>query len=249
MTTNRMTTTEVRIIETGVANIASLIAAFTRLGSQARLTRDPGEVATAPYLVLPGVGAFGAGMARLAEANLVAPIRARIAAGQPTLAVCLGLQLLCERSEESLGVEGLGVVPAAVTRFGAGARVPQFGWNRVTPTPEASLLEPGYAYFANSYRLAEAPAGFGAALADHGGPFVAALQRGTLLACQFHPELSGAWGQALLGRWLDIGAADRAGTTGTHGVADEAGTASTVDAVSAATAATAATEDKGEGSC
>jgi imidazoleglycerol phosphate synthase glutamine amidotransferase subunit HisH len=232
--------TEVRIVDTGVANIASLIAAFSRLGCPAALTLDPAEAAQAPYLVLPGVGSFGAGMARLGEAGLWAPLRERIAAGRPTLAVCLGLQLLCERSEESPGVAGLGVIPASVTRFGAGVRVPQFGWNRVTPVPASeanpeanpeadpaaaaspvvssgSLLTEGYAYFANSYRLAEPPQGFAAALADHGGPFVAALQREALLACQFHPELSGPWGQALLGRWLERGARLSRGGSGEEG--------------------------------
>lgn len=199
---------KVILIDTGVANIASLVAAFGRLGREARLSLDGREVREAEALVLPGVGAFAAGMARLREAGLVEALRERIAeARRPTLAVCLGLQLLCESSEESPGVEGLGVVPAQVKRFPQTARVPQFGWNRLTPGPGARLLEPGYAYFANSYRLAEAPAGFAAATAEHGGSFVAALERGPLLACQFHPELSGAFGQALLGRWLAQGGA------------------------------------------
>lgn len=198
---------DVWIIETGVANIASLFAGFRRLGAAPALTTDPDVVRTADRVVLPGVGAFAAGVARLRDRGLAPPLRERIAADRPTLAVCLGLQLLCESSEESPGETGLGAVPVHVTRFGAGVRVPQFGWNRVEPGPGASCLEPGFAYFANSFRIdaAVVPAGFGVATADHGGPFVAALQRGGLLACQFHPELSGAWGQALLGRWLQGG--------------------------------------------
>ncbi|MCP4246745.1 MAG: imidazole glycerol phosphate synthase subunit HisH, partial [bacterium] len=97
-----------------------------------------------------------------------------------------------------------------VTRFGAGVRVPQLGWNRVEPTPGCVLSQPGYAYFANSYRLVECPTGWRAAYADHGGRFVAALERGPLLACQFHPELSGSWGIALLGRWLEAGVREAA---------------------------------------
>ena len=76
------------------------------------------------------------------------------------------------------------------------------GWNKVIPAEDAQLLEPGYAYFANSFRFEEIPAGWSGALADYGGPLVAALERGAVLGCQFHPELSGAYGEALISRWL-----------------------------------------------
>lgn len=197
-----MAAASVVIIDTGVANIASLLAAFERLGRPARLTDSAVELADAAHVVLPGVGAFRAGMERLNSAGLAEPLRERIANGAPTLAVCLGLQLLCESSEESPGVAGLGVVPSQVTRFGDTVRVPQFGWNEVAPTRDAELLEPGFAYFANSFRVQRLPEGWTGATADHDGPFVAALERGGLLACQFHPELSGRWGSELLGRWL-----------------------------------------------
>ncbi len=192
----------VRIIDTGVANIASLLAAFERLDRPAALTDSPAEIRGADHVVLPGVGAFRAGMDRLAGAGLQEPLRERIASGAPTLAVCLGLQLLCETSEESPGVQGVGVVPASVTRFGGDVRVPQFGWNQVEPAPGAGLLRSGFAYFANSFRVEALPAGWTGATADHGGAFVAALEKDGLLACQFHPELSGRWGSELLGRWL-----------------------------------------------
>lgn len=192
----------VQVVRTGVANIASVLAGLRRLGAEPALTEDPQTVATATAVVLPGVGAFGAGMERLRAAELVGVLRERVAAGQPTLAVCLGLQLLCEQSEESPGVEGLGALPATVRRFPSTVRVPQLGWNEVVPQAEGGLLERGFAYFANSYRLDRAPAGWAWARSEHGGPFVAALERGAVLACQFHPELSGPWGAALLGRWL-----------------------------------------------
>ena len=114
----------------------------------------------------------------------------------------MGLQLLCNSSEESPGATGLGCVDGAVTHFPAGVRAPQFGWNRVTAGAGCSLLEDGYAYFANSFRLAEPPAGWHAATAEHGGRFVAAMERGAVLACQFHPELSGRYGIDLLRRWI-----------------------------------------------
>jgi imidazole glycerol phosphate synthase glutamine amidotransferase subunit len=193
----------VSVVRTGTANLASVLAGLERLGALGHVTTDPGEVAGARRVLLPGVGAFGAATSGLDQHGLREVLAARIEAGLPTLAICLGLQLLCEASEESPGVRGLGVVPCAIGRFGGAVRVPQMGWNRVEPDPACRLLEPGWAYFANSYRLAEAPPGWGAAWTDHGGPFVSAFERGAVLACQFHPELSGAWGQALMGRWLE----------------------------------------------
>jgi imidazole glycerol phosphate synthase glutamine amidotransferase subunit len=144
-------------------------------------------------------------MDKLARGGLGEAIVARVQADRPLLAVCLGLQLLCEASEESPGVRGLGLVSGTVRRFAGDVAVPQLGWNRVMPV-RCALVREGHAYFANSYRLAALPDGFSGAMADHGGPFVAALERSALLACQFHPELSGAWGQALIERWLARGA-------------------------------------------
>jgi len=94
------------------------------------------------------------------------------------------------------------VLPGRASRFPAGVRVPQIGWNRIEPQAGAVFLEPGYAYFANSYRMTTVPAGWTAAFAEHGDRWVAALERGAVLACQFHPELSGVWGNQLLRRWL-----------------------------------------------
>lgn len=204
--------TRVAVIRTGVANLASVLAGLERLGAAVHPATTAAEVAAASHVLLPGVGAFAPGMAALLASGLAEPLRARVAAGRPTLAICLGMQLLADASDESPGVPGLGLIPARVTRFPAAPtsgphgpsgpiKVPQLGWNRVTPDAPG-LVEPGHAYFANSYRIPEAPAGWLAARADHGGPFCAALQRGPVLACQFHPELSGPWGLALIGRWL-----------------------------------------------
>ena len=132
-------------------------------------------------------------------------VRRWFADGRPALAVCLGLQLLGTGSEESPGVEGLGVTGVRAGRFTEGVRVPQLGWNRIEPAGACRVLEGGYAYFANSYRWERVPEGWDGAWADHGGPFVAAIERGPVVACQFHPELSGRWGQDLLTRWLDAG--------------------------------------------
>jgi glutamine amidotransferase len=192
--------TPIVVIDTGTANLASILAGLRRVGGNPVATTDRNTIISATRLVLPGVGAFRAGMDRLRQLELVDYLRERVAEGRPLLAVCLGLQLLCDSSEESPGVSGLGVIPAAVTRFTGDVRVPQIGFNRVEEG--CPLIEPGYAYFANSFCLQQAPAGWSTALSEHGGDFVAALQRGQVLACQFHPELSGRWGMALLSRWL-----------------------------------------------
>ncbi len=191
------------VIRTGTANLASVRAGLIRAGLTVELTLDPVAVRDAPVAVLPGVGAFGASVLPLRAHGLADPLRERIAAGRPTLAVCVGLQLLCRSSEESPGAEGLGVLPVHVTRFDESApTVPQLGWNEIMCDPECSMLSDGFAYFANSYKLPEAPEGWSAAWAEHGQRFVAAVERGPVLACQFHPELSGALGKTVLERWV-----------------------------------------------
>ena len=194
--------TEVVLVRTGTANLASVAAALGRAGCAIRLTESPADAASAARLVLPGVGAFGAVAERLDALGLREPLAERLRAGRPTLAVCLGLQLLAAASDESPGARGLGVIEATVTALPEGVRRPQLGWNRVAAGPGCRLLTNGIAYFANSYKLDGVPDGWCGATTDHGGAFVSALERGAVLACQFHPELSGPWGQALVERWL-----------------------------------------------
>ena len=198
-----MSEKEVVVVATGTANLASILAGFKRLDARTEVSRDPAVIESAEYLVLPGVGAFAAAMRPLVEYNLVDILRARIEAGLPTLCVCLGLQILAADSDEDPGVEGLAVVPGRIKRFPDTVRVPQLGWNTVEPDDDCRLIRPGYAYFANSYCLADVPPGWRVAQTTHGMPFIAAMERDRVLACQFHPELSGVWGLALLRRWLD----------------------------------------------
>jgi imidazole glycerol phosphate synthase glutamine amidotransferase subunit len=192
------------VVPTGTANLASIMAGLERAGAAPRLMVRAKEVGRVAQVVLPGVGAFGAAMQRLEDDGVATILAERIRAGRPTLAVCVGLQLLCESSEESPGVSGLGVLPAQVTRYPDTVRVPQLGWNAIEPVTRCRMLAAGHAYFANSYRLTDAPPGWRAAYADHGGRYVAALERGPVLACQFHPELSGALGVTLITRWLKV---------------------------------------------
>jgi imidazole glycerol-phosphate synthase subunit HisH len=189
------------ILPTGTANLASVLAAFARLDAKARVATEPAMVQDAERLVLPGVGTFGATMAGLRAAGLDEAIASRIREGAPILAMCVGLQVLFETSDESPG-EGLGVLSGRVGRFPSDVRVPQFGWNRIEPEPGCRYLEAGHAYFANSFRVLAAP-GCKVARALHGESFVAAIERGPLVACQFHPELSGAFGHRLIARWLE----------------------------------------------
>lgn len=193
---------DVFIVRTGTANLASVCAGLQRLGVTPHITENPAVVRDAAQLVLPGVGAFGAAMEQLTARGLDVALQQRVASDKPTLAICLGLQLLCESSTESPGVAGLGIVRGAVERFGTDLRVPQLGWNEVMPDVGVRWLTRGYAYFANSYRLTTPPPECQVAWTDYGGRFVCAFERGRLLACQFHPELSGPWGLELLRRWL-----------------------------------------------
>lgn len=197
------------VVQTGVANTAAICAALRREGCEPVLTKDPDVVAKAERLVLPGVGAFGPGMEALRDLGLAAVLRERVLAGAPTLCVCLGLQLLARTSDETPGVDGLGVFDGHVSRFQGELRVPQMGWNEVGGFTDLDDGAAPYVYFANSFKLDACPAGWSAAWSRHGAPFVAALARDRVLACQFHPELSGRFGRSVLRGWL----------TGTVGIA------------------------------
>lgn len=195
---------EVWVVRTGTANLASVLAGLDRCGAGVRFVENPLHIELAPRLVLPGVGAFGAAMRGLRERGFDVPLQDRIAQRRPTLCVCLGMQLLFESSDESPGEVGLSCLPGKVGRFGEGVRVPQLGWNLVEPSEGAKFVrKPGYAYFANSFRAQSVPEGWTAARASYDGPFLAAIESDDVLACQFHPELSGAWGHSLLTRWLE----------------------------------------------
>jgi cyclase len=195
---------DVVVIKTGVANTASMLAALGRLGASPMLSSDHRDVESATHLVLPGVGSFGAGMAALHEHRLIEPLLARLRDGRPTLCVCLGLQLLAEASEESPGVRGLGFVPGVITRFQSGGAehplcVPQMGWNFVGPWNARAGF---WAYYANSYCLRVPPLGAECATSHYDAPFVACFRDRGVLACQFHPELSGVAGLELMREWL-----------------------------------------------
>lgn len=206
---------EVLIVETGTANTTSVLAALRRLGADARIAENPEEVRDCARVVLPGVGSFADGMRRLEDAQLVEVLRARVQEGRPLLAISLGFQLLLEGSAEAPGIEGIGAIPGQAIRLDSREHdvpLPQICWNRISTDGACHHLDEGWVYFANSFALAEAPEGWSAATADYGGRFTAAIERGEILGCQFHPELSGGYGRRLLRTWLEGGGQEQEGS-------------------------------------
>ncbi|MCY4258808.1 MAG: imidazole glycerol phosphate synthase subunit HisH [Rhodobacteraceae bacterium] len=194
------------VVKTSTANLASVLTGLRRLGCAVQTTDTAQQIQNADHLVLPGVGAFGAACDVLRRHGLIEALRERIAGGKPTLAICLGMQLLAETSDESPGVPGLGLVTGNATRIPdhtPGIRVPQMGWNRVLPTDECRIVPAGFAYFANSYRLTICPDGWSPVWCDYAGRFLAAMEKGAVVGCQFHPELSSTFGKQILTRWLE----------------------------------------------
>lgn len=213
-----MHSTALTIVATGVANLASVRALARRLGMEPVITSRPEVIEHADIVLVPGVGAFGPAMKVLRSSGADEALRRRVAEGRPTMGICLGMQLFFEGSEESSGVEGLGIIPGTVRRLADTLPLPQLGWNRIEPSEGCRILTKGWAYFANSYAASpQIPPAAGSmrlalALASYQSPFLAALEgwnenRAVLLLCQFHPELSGPWGTALVRRWIEGGIA------------------------------------------
>jgi imidazole glycerol-phosphate synthase subunit HisH len=195
---------DVILIDAGGTNIGSVRYALQRLGVDAELTADAERIRSATHVILPGVGAAGPGMRRLHEAGLVDVVRSL---RQPVLGVCLGMQLLCDRSDEG-DVSCLGVVPAEVHRFGQapGVRVPHMGWNQMTTCQPHRVLdglgEEANAYFVHSYAV---PVGdYTLASTDYNGSFSAVIAKDNFIGMQFHPERSGGLGARLLKNFLSL---------------------------------------------
>jgi glutamine amidotransferase len=190
----------VAVLDYGIGNLRSAQKALVRVGADARLTADPALAAEAAGVVLPGVGAFGRCMDALRQARLDRVALDAVAGGVPFLAICVGLQLLYEGSEESPGVAGLGVLPGTVRRLPDSVKRPQMQWNRLDlvgdPALAAGIERPVWAYFVHSF--AAEPGDHVVATCDYGGPVVAAVERDRLWATQFHPEKSGTTGLAML---------------------------------------------------
>ena len=204
------------VIDYGMGNLRSVSKALESLGAPVRVTSDPGEVAAASKMILPGVGAFGAAMDELRRRQLVEPIKAAIAAGKPYLGICLGLQLLFEHSEEG-NTDGLGVLRGAVKRFPAGTdlKVPHMGWNQVQRQATsakrqgscpllAGIPEGSYFYFVHSYYGAPLDRSVVALETEYGTRFASMVWKDRLFATQFHPEKSQSLGLKLLKNFVEI---------------------------------------------
>lgn len=208
-------TVEIAVVDYGAGNLVSIEGALTRAGARVVIARDPGVLDTADAVVVPGVGAAGPAMERLARRGLVDPLRAWIAVDRPYLGICLGLQLLFEGSDED-GAATLGVLAGRTVRLEDAPTLPHIGWNQVelvAPHPLFDGIPDGSdQYFVHSYAGAPVDPDVVLARTTHGRPFVSAIARGALLGIQSHPETSGSDGLRLLHNFVGI-VRDRAGTT------------------------------------
>ena len=200
----------VAIIDYDAGNIRSVEKAVRYLGKEVTVTSDPGKILAADRVILPGVGAFGDAMKRLHAMGLVEVIRQVADRGTPFLGICLGLQLLFEKSEESPGVPGLGLLQGEILRLPEhpGLKVPHIGWNSLKyPNPGRlfrGIPEDSYVYFVHSYYLKAQDEGIVTATTEYGTLVHASVESGNLFACQFHPEKSSETGLTILENFLSI---------------------------------------------
>ncbi len=207
----------VAVIDYEAGNLRSISRALDAAGARPVLIRAPVDRERFDALVLPGVGAFGAAMQRLSAAGLPGWIRTLAASGTPLIGVCLGMQLLYERSEEGGDVPGLALLRGAVRRLPSGVKIPHMGWNQLLlrrPSPIVEgMAEGAWAYFVHSYVVEGADAGDVIATTSYGVDFPSIVQHGRIIGLQFHPEKSGAMGHQLL-RNIVMGAARSRSTAG-----------------------------------
>lgn len=199
----------VGIIDYGVGNLFSLRSSFRAIGEEAIVSGDEAVLSQAERLVLPGVGAFQAGAEKLRQSGLDRFVRDRAAEGKPLLGICLGMQLLFEKSFEYGEHPGLGLLPGRVVamegRLPGGLKIPHMGWNQLTVKAGQLLREADgqYVYFVHSY-FAEGCGGSLSAVTQYGIPITAAVERGNIYGCQFHPEKSGNVGLAILRKFCEV---------------------------------------------
>ncbi len=200
----------IAIIDYDAGNIKSVQKALQYLGQEAVLTRDREVILSADRAVLPGVGSFGDAMEKLKGYGLSEVVREFAATGKPFLGICLGLQLLFEESEESPGVQGLGLLKGKIRRIpeGEGRKVPQIGWNDISIHPDSRLFrgipDHSYVYFVHSYYLEAADRKEVAATTEYGVSIDAAVEAGNVYACQFHPEKSSDVGLGILKNFIAL---------------------------------------------
>ena len=201
----------IAIIDYDSGNLRSVEKALAHLGEKTVLTRDGEEILSAEKIILPGVGAFGNAMENLHRFGLVEVIHEAVRRQIPFLGICLGLQLLFEKSEESPGVDGLGVLRGEILKIphGEGLKIPHMGWNSLRLQNHGHLFRdiPGdaYVYFVHSYYLRAAEPSIVKAVASYGVPIHASVEQGSVFACQFHPEKRSRTGLQILKNFASIG--------------------------------------------
>ena len=195
----------IAIIDYGVGNLFSLAHSLKHIGAEAVVTGEAEVIRRADHVILPGVGAFGDAAAKLRETGLDDVVKDAAAAGVPVMGICLGMQLLLDKSFEFGEHQGLGLIPGEVRPISevipADYKIPHIGWNALTltrPHPIFQTVKPGdCVYFVHSYYGAKCDAAV-VATAEYGAPLTAAVARGNVCGCQFHPEKSGDVGLGIL---------------------------------------------------
>lgn len=200
----------VAILDYDAGNVRSVEKAFRFLGSDVITTRNSHDIARADHVVLPGVGSFGDAMSKLNEFKLVDVIRKTIESDIPFMGICLGLQLLFDSSEESEGVDGLGIFRGKIKRIPNinDIKVPQIGWNNLSYPNKGRLFknipEQSYVYFVHSYYLDSADKSIVTATTTYGALIEASVEKNNVFACQFHPEKSQDVGLQILKNFLEV---------------------------------------------
>ncbi len=200
----------IAIIDYDAGNLKSVEKALAALGQEVIVTRDAAEVMEADKVILPGVGSFGNAMDNLDHFGLVDTIKNYTAGGKPFLGICLGLQLLFERSDETPGAEGLSVLPGEILRIPMqdGLKIPHMGWNSLDIRPDAALFRGipnnSYVYFVHSYYLKAADERDVAASTEYAVHIHASVEHGNIFACQFHPEKSSGIGLKILQNFVAL---------------------------------------------
>ena len=201
----------IAIIDYDAGNIKSVEKALLSLSQEVIVTRDAETILHADKVILPGVGSFGDAMGKLHQYGLVDVIKQVVANKTPFLGICLGLQLLFESSEESPGVEGLGILKGKIVRIpeGEGIKVPHIGWNSLQYPNKGKLYtglpENAYVYFVHSYYLKAEEPEIVVAATEYGTYIHASVEKDNVFACQFHPEKSSDTGLAILQNFVNLG--------------------------------------------